>query len=260
MLEAMTSLMRDVGTALKGWASGGGVDGHWEGSQYHAKADRWAHEMICAGLAKLPDRFPVLSEEAESGEFDLARGPCWLIDPIDGTASYTEGFPGYVTQIALMENGRPVLAVVYAPATDEMFVAKRGAGAFKNGNRLPAKTSSHLTLIDNYPEPRGVAAAIYRDLAFAEYLESGSLGLKICRVAEGACDAFVKDIRVRDWDVAAPELILSEVIGRLTDRFGQRLTYTGNGAHEGLVAARDLLLGDRICAYLAKNSQTTKRD
>jgi 3'(2'), 5'-bisphosphate nucleotidase len=260
MLDALSGMMREVGASLRGWLSDGGAEGSWDGTQYHAKADEWAHQMICAGLSRLHTQYPVISEEDRGGPPDFREGRYWLIDPIDGTASYIAGFSGYVTQLALMDHGEPLIAVVYAPATDEMFVANRGSGAFMNGRRLPYKTTLGLTLIDNYPEPRGMAAGVYNDLSFKGYIESGSLGLKICRVAEGSADAFAKDVPVRDWDVAGPELILSEAGGRLTDLHGQSIKYTGRGTHQGLVASRDALLGRNISAYLVRNVLTAKLD
>ena len=67
-----------------------------------------------------------------------------------------------------------------------------------------------LVQTDNYPKAKGIAAEIACDLDIQGYLESGSIGLKICRVAEGKAHLFVKDIELYDWDVAAPHLILRE--------------------------------------------------
>ena len=96
------------------------------------------------------------------------------------------------------------------------FTAVKQNGAYKNGSRLPNVKSPSTTLIDNYPEPRGIAAKLFDKMALEQYVESGSLGLKICRIAEGSADIFVKDVLVKDWDLAAPELILHEAGGILT--------------------------------------------
>jgi 3'(2'), 5'-bisphosphate nucleotidase len=250
MLDQLSDLMCEVGASLRKWRTTGGSKGFWEGTQFHAKADLWAHEMIHAGLQKISNKYPVVSEEGWGMADRIEQEKYWLVDPIDGTASYMDGFSGYVTQVALMDNAQPVLAVVYAPASDELFVAEQGRGAFKNGNRIPQRTGQPLTLIDNYPEPRGVAADVYGRMPFKKYIESGSLGLKICRVADGTADAFVKDVVVRDWDVAAPQLILTEAGGLLTNCHGVPLDYVGSGSHDGLIATRDHVLASEILSHM----------
>src|SRR5207253_4609201 len=108
--------------------------------------------------------------------------------------------------------------------------------------RLPQPSSS-LTLIDNYPNPRGVAADLYGELSFKKYVESGSTGLKICRVADGTADALFKDCGLRDWDIAAPHLILQEAGGHGVDGLGNTIRYGAPRRQPGVIAARDRKLG-----------------
>lgn len=249
MLNQVCEILRDVGEILLDIKSKGGDKGYWEGTQFHARADEHAHNLICSRLVGLKEKYPIVSEES-GNEIIPSEPKFWLVDPIDGTASYAHGFSGYVTQIALMENFQPVLSAIYAPATEEMFSAKKGKGAFKNGIRLPSMQNASITLIDNYPEPRGVAKNIYDALELNSYMESGSLGLKICRVAEGAADIFVKDVVVRDWDLAAPELVLKEAGGTLTDQNNEFITYTGTSSQEGIMATRDLTLSKKLYSLI----------
>ena len=249
VMDSVVELVREVGRSLRSWRTSGGVEGAWDGTQFHAKADQWAHQLFNAGLAKLQTGLPVVSEEDLSPETNSGVGQYWLVDPIDGTASYAEGFAGYVTQVALMEQQRPVLAVVFAPHSQDLFVAVKGGGAYCNGTRLPLASSSSLTLIDNYPTPRGVAADLYNELSFRRYLECGSIGLKICRVAEGTADVLLKAVQVRDWDLAAPHLILQEAGGCLIDGAGEDITYGARRKHQGLVAARDGELAHRVASW-----------
>lgn len=250
--EAIVDLVQDVGASLLTWRATGGTDGVWVGSQFHAQADRWAHDRLCEGLAKIEPTLPIVSEEDPSVQAS-GRGRYWLIDPIDGTASYAGGFAGYVTQIALMKDDEPVLAAVYAPQSQDLFVAARGAGACHNGRCIDAssRSSDSLVLIDNEASPRGAAAQLYAEWQFTGYVESGSIGLKICRVAEGVADVFFKTVVVRDWDVGPPHLILREAGGRLVDELGRDLIYGGGSRrHEGLVAARDDDLARRVVSWL----------
>lgn len=269
MIDALLPLVREVGAALLRWRDSGGTAGHWEGTQFHAQADAWAHRSLCDGLARIAPDIPVVSEEAPEPETnsgsDVLPGPerYWIVDPIDGTASYAGGFPGFVTQLALIENGKPSLALAFAPAHAELFVAERGRGAFRNDVRLRTQASDSPVLVDNTPEPRGIAADLYRDLSFAGYLESGSIGLKICRVADGGADLFFKAVSARDWDLAAPQLILEEAGGCLFDADGQPIRYGRAGRrHAGIVAAANAALARRVVswheAYRANRTTCTK--
>ena len=148
-----------------------------------------------------------------------------------------------------MEQESPVLAVVFAPHYQDLFVAVKGDGAYRNGTRLPMASSSSLTLIDNYSTPRGVAADLYNELSFRRYVECGSIGLKICRVAEGTADVLLKPGQVRDWDLAAPHLILQEAGGCLLDGQGQDIKYGALRKHEGLIAAGEGAMARRVASW-----------
>lgn len=243
-------MLRGVGADLLLWRASGGADGAWEGHQFHARADLWAHDRILTGLAELQTGCPIVSEEDGADGKAAAGERYWLVDPIDGTASYAQGFAGFVTQVALMEHECPILAVVFAPQSNELFVAEQGRGAFRNGTRLRLpQASPSLTLVDNYPSPRGLAADLYGDLSFTKYVESGSTGLKICRVADGTADALFKDCGLRDWDIAPPHLILQEAGGHLADGLGNTIRYGAPRRQPGVIAASDPGLGDTIAAW-----------
>ena len=177
-------------------------------------------------LLRLAD-IPIVSEEDVASQSSDRPTEYWLVDPIDGTASFASGYDGFVCQAAWMRDGHPWLASVYVPALDRVYLAERGMGATMNGRPIAVRPVDmrQLTLVDNYPEPRGVAKRLFRDLHFSKYLESGSIGLKICLVADGAADVFVKDVTVKDWDIAAPHLVLQEAGGVLTQFTGQTFEY-----------------------------------
>jgi len=241
MIGALRDIAGEIGARLVQWREQGAMHGHWEGTQFKAEADTMAHRAWLEALAVLAPEIPVRSEEGEPPGAALCSGPYFLIDPIDGTASYAHGFPGYVTQVALMESGRPTLAVVHAPVFGQTWHSVRGEGAFLNDRLLVRNDGegARMLLIDNYPEPRGVAATLVRDLPASGYVESGSIGLKACRVADGSVDLFVKDVVVRDWDLAPCDLILHEAGCWISDGSGQALEYDSNPEIHGVIAARD---------------------
>jgi 3'-phosphoadenosine 5'-phosphosulfate (PAPS) 3'-phosphatase len=165
---------------------------------------------------------PIISEETykeiSAPKFDLY----WLIDPIDGTLSFLNGFDGYVTQAAIICEGKPIASVVYAPEFNDVYSAEFGKGAYKNEKLIKVSTNSQpQTIIDNYSEPNSFVKKIMKHFGITSYIESGSLGLKICRVAEGKADIFVKETRVHDWDIAPGALILEEAGGYIAKLTGE---------------------------------------
>lgn len=253
LLAFLRTTLEEVGQRLVEWRDTAPQAGRWEGTQLKAEADLRAHDLLAGRLAQAWAGIPVVSEEDVGGQAGDRPARYWLIDPIDGTASYCGGYPGFVTQAALMEGGRPVASTVHAPALGLTWAARMGGGASLNGSPLPRlipRAGGRLTLIDNYPEPRGIAGAVYEGLCFASYVESGSLGLKICRVADGTADLFVKDVTVRDWDLAPGDLILSEVGGVLVTLDGSPVTYSGEYDRPGLIASTPAL-ADRLIKWCA---------
>lgn len=212
--DKLQRIALDVGQLLLDIRSRGPVAGNWEGTQFKAAADIQSHQFWCRRLRLEFPTIPVVSEE-DSGSFTLFESPeYWLIDPIDGTASYAEGYSGFVTQAALVREGQLIYSVVFAPALDLCYVAGRGFGATLNGTAMVNLHPDRFdVLIDNYPVPQGVARQAYAMLNFNEYIECGSIGLKLCKVAQGAADLFVKSVPVKPWDLAPAHLVLREVRG-----------------------------------------------
>jgi 3'(2'), 5'-bisphosphate nucleotidase len=237
MISELSQAARRVGGSLAKWRAERKFTGTQQGTQFKAEVDQWAHELWITELQALAPGTPVVSEEDAASSKTDTRGKYWLIDPLDGTASFVGGFTGWVTQVAWMESHRPIAAVVYAPLSDEVFHASAAGGAFLNDRRLlldPARPIQ--SLVDNYREPRGIAAATMQQFGISRYLESGSIGLKICRIAAGHADVFVKDVEVKSWDVAPADLVLSEAGGTLTTLDGQPFDYRLHLNHAGLIA------------------------
>ncbi|MFE9245349.1 3'(2'),5'-bisphosphate nucleotidase CysQ [Nocardiopsis sp. NPDC006938] len=252
--QAVATAVVEVGGLLRDWRSDPAVrDGVWEGSQFKAEADARAHRALSERLTRIDPGVPVVSEE-DPGSLVRERPPrYWLIDPIDGTASYAHGFDGYVTQAALVVGERPEVAAVHAPERDTLYTAVRGQGARRDGRDLPRQPPAppgRGMLTDNTPEPSGVARRVYEHFGYGAYLESGSIALKLCRIAEGDAQLFVKDVPVRDWDVAAPGLVLAETGGLLTRLDGSGFTYRGSFEHTGLVGAADPSTGRSVARWL----------
>lgn len=245
--------VKRVGKAIIACRQEGKTSGIWVGDQFKAEADLIANNLLTKELQMITD-IPIISEENVNSHYEVRPATYWLIDPIDGTASYVQGFSGFVCQAALMQDGRPLLAAVYAPALDRLYMASLGNGAEVNGLPMYVKDINRdsLTIIDNYPEPRGIAKRIYNGLRCKHYLESGSIGLKICLVSDGVADLFVKDVIVRDWDLAAPHLIIEEAGGILTLLSGKNNVYHGSYEKQGIIATSSSDLLEDVINFLER--------
>ena len=253
MIDRVEAILLALGNELLRWRTSGAIDSRQEVTQIKSDADTRAHQFLVSALNDAWPDIPVISEEDKSNHGRVRPNLYWLIDPIDGTASYCGGYVGFVTQIALVRLGKPVLGVVTAPALGLTWRAEESGKALRNGSAIQVRRSgTGRTLIDNYPEPRGCALALYRDRGFSHYVESGSIGLKICRVADGTADLFVKDVTVRDWDVAPAHLILEAAGGCLSTFDGSPIVYAGKMEKAGLIAAGSDELRDEVLHWRAE--------
>lgn len=252
MLARLEAVVREAGTKLLAMRGSSATEGVWEGSQLKTIADNEMHRHLVSVLRGLGLEIPVISEEDAASQSGRRPARYWLIDPIDGTASFAGGFAGFVTQAALMEDGIPVLAAINAPVFGLTYCAQRGGGATLNGSKIRVDGDlQRKILIDNYPQPRGAAALLYESVGCTGYVESGSIALKICRIADGTADLFFKAVAVRDWDIAPAHLLLAEAGGCLRPLAGKEFLYDGDFEKNGLVAARTAALAqEAITAHL----------
>ncbi len=137
-------------------------------------------------------------------EARLAKRLVWIVDPIDGTRGYLAGREDWCVSVALVEHGQPVLAAVFAPASDEFFFAVRGRGAAYND--APAHASSGTALdFSRIAGPKPLVERLSpRSGEIALHPRIGSLALRLCRVAQGTLDAAFAGGQSRDWDLAPP--------------------------------------------------------
>lgn len=219
---------------------------------FKTEADHRAHRLFCEGLSNYFPSIPIISEESYPSSCIRPKN-YWLIDPIDGTSSWYHGFDGFVCQAAYFHESKPIFGVISAPALNTVWYGMDGYGSFKNGKKLPLLFSSpRKILIDNTPEPHGIIAALYPYLHATGYLESGSMGLKAVLVADGTADLFVKDVVVRDWDLAPAAVILKQVNGILLQVDGNDYPFFDSFEKKiGFVIARDENLSSEVISYFA---------
>jgi 3'(2'), 5'-bisphosphate nucleotidase len=251
MIDQFKEIITACGKILLRLSEDEKAKGLWQADQFKAEADEIAHNFLIKSF-KAQFNLPIVSEEDnEKNEFESQK--YIIIDPIDGTASFSHGFKGWVTQAALINDQKPVISVVFAPESNELFWAESGKGSFCNDRRLELKqTMGHQikSIIDNYPTPQGITKEVVDHFKIPQYVESGSLGLKICRVASGSAELFFKAMNPRDWDLAAPQLIIEEAGGVLRDAFGREIKYgSKDRSHRGLIASHNEQVMKRVSAW-----------
>jgi myo-inositol-1(or 4)-monophosphatase len=189
-----------------------------------------------------------LSEETAHDRSSRQARRLWIVDPIDGTRSYLAGRPDWAISAALVADGRPVLAGVFAPATDELFIAGAGAGATRNGVPIRASAGDRLAGAKVAGPKRLVQTLAAIESLIAVVPRIGSLALRFIRVAQGEIDVAFASGSSHDWDLAGADLLVHEAGGAMTTLVGRSLTYNEPElVHGALVAAG----ADRHAALIA---------
>lgn len=199
-------------------------------------ADRTASQIIVAELAAAFPEDGILSEEEKDViEIRLSKNRVWMIDPIDGTWGFINKDGDFGVQIGLVEGNAPVLGVVYLPLHDQLYYAVRGAGAFlrQGSEDAPQKLSVSskkdfremtLAVSRNHLSPK--MSQVSNNFAIGKTVHRGSVGLKVGLIAEQIADLYIHlSPRTKFWDTCAPQIILEEAGGKMTDLFGGQIVY-----------------------------------
>ena len=181
-----------------------------------------------------------LSEETEDDPQRLHADAVWIVDPIDGTRAYLDGREDWVVSVALAAAGRPRLAALYAPVTDEFFLAVAGEGATRNGVPIAGPARDRASTARSCSGPSASSAGSPSCIPSVVPLPRiGSLALRLARVAHGEVDIAVVSGNSHDWDLAAADLLVHEAGGALTDLDGERLVYNRPKPVHGLLVAAE---------------------
>ena len=237
------------------------------------QADHAANDVIVAGLEREFPADGLLSEETLDTVRRLSRARVWVIDPLDGTKGFIAGNGDFAVQIGLAEDGESVLGVVYQPVPDLLHYAARGTGAWverpdAEPERLRVSAETEFTRMRlaasrDHHSPR--MSAVMRALGLSEEVRRGSVGIKTGLIVERQCDLYVHlSPRTKHWDTCAPEAILREAGGRLTDLWGEPLQYNTEDVQNrnGLVASNGAahpLIIERLAPLLSDFGRTRVR-
>ena len=198
---------------------------------------------------QIAQRFPgdaVLGEEG-GGAVDAPR--LWIVDPVDGTANFARQIPHFCISLGLMVDGALQAGAIYAPITDELFIAQLGRGAWLNGERMRVSAVAELTAasveigwstripVQTYLDMAGKAAH-----AGCQVRRAGSGALGLAYVAAGRCEGYA-EAHINAWDVAAGLLLVTEAGGRVNNFWAPGGVENGNA-----VLATSALLADQLSA------------
>jgi 3'(2'), 5'-bisphosphate nucleotidase len=230
------------------------------------QADLIANEIIVQRLTREFPEDGILAEESVDTDRRLDKSRVWMIDPLDGTTGFIEGNGDFAVQIGLAENGDCVLGVVYQPLTGVLYRAVRGGGTWierREAEPERARVSDHLDLATmrlaasrSHRSPR--MDQVVQRFGVKQEVRRGSVGIKVGLIVEQQCDLYVHlSPRTKQWDTCAPEIILHEAGGKLTDLFGRPLRYnspevqnrngiiaTNGAAHQEVITALGPLLSE----------------
>jgi myo-inositol-1(or 4)-monophosphatase len=200
------------------------------------EADIAVNDLLLQRLRSSPED-GWLSEESENDPARLLARRIWVVDPIDGTRAFMAGREDWSISAALVEDGRPVAAAVYAPVTDELFVAVAGGGATRNGVAIRATAGSGIAGARISGPKRMLDRIASREPAVVVMPRVHSLALRIVRVAHSELDAALAGGNGADWDLAAADLLVHEAGGVMTALDGLPLIYNRPEPVHGVLLA-----------------------
>lgn len=200
--------------------------GHF--TNFATKADVESEQKIIEIIKKnFPDH-NIIAEE--SGSEDNGSQYCWAIDPIDGTIPFVDGIPVFGVSIGVLKHGKPFVGVINMVATNELYWAMEGKGAFLNGKKIEVRKEADLKQATIALDLGHTERLIKIEKLWKPIIEEvryvylfGSAVSVFCNVARGLMDGYI--IGANIWDIAAGVVIVKEAGGKITDMFGNEPKY-----------------------------------
>ena len=203
------------------------------------KADLASHKIITDSIKKITPDIPILSEE-EFIDWKIRKKwkKYWLIDPLDGTKEFIKKNDEFTVNIALIENNRPILGVIYTPALNELFYSIKNFGSYKiltkkklntlkEAKRISInkKKSNKIKIVGSRSHSNPIVDEwVNKNFNEFDILQKGS-SLKFCLIAEGSADIYPRFGPTSEWDIAAGHIILEEAGGKLKSIDNKEILY-----------------------------------
>ena len=233
LLLEVTALAREAGRAiLEVYASSFSVQEKEDRSPL-TEADLRSERLILAGLRRIAPEVPVLSEETGQVPWATRRNwsRLWVVDPLDGTKEFVQRNGEFTVNIALVDEHRPVLGIVHAPALERSYYACEGVGAFRSDAqaagvpiRVARRGEGPARVVGSRSHRGSSLDGFLVRVGAHEFVEVGS-SLKLCLVAEGLADVYPRMGPTREWDTAAGQCVLEQAGGQVLKLDGEPLAY-----------------------------------
>jgi len=180
-------------------------------------ADLASNQIIINALKKISD-FPIFTEESlVDYEIRKSWDKFWLVDPLDGTKDFIAKNGEFTINIALVENHKPILGVVYIPVSNDVYYAQKGKGAYKNGHKIYNNSDrKELIAADSNFYSTQEMADFFKLHNIKDIRKIGS-SIKICKLAEGIIDVYPRLNETKEWDTAATHIIANEAGCKIID-------------------------------------------
>ncbi len=230
MIDALDN-GKDLEVAIDVAKQGGQLAMSYFGRQYEirekspnnpvSEADIAVDSLIQRKLRGLYPNYGWLSEESQDDGSRFRSKRSWFVDPIDGTRAFIRGLPNFSVSISLIEEDKPILGVIFNPATEELFFALKGSGAFKDHNRINVSARSEIAGTELLGDPYQFQSNKWpSEWQQMNVTRKNSIAYRMALVAAGEYDGAIATMPKNDWDIAAGTIIIEEAGGIASDTAG----------------------------------------
>jgi 3'(2'), 5'-bisphosphate nucleotidase len=257
LLDPVADIARRAGEAILKVYNGPDFDVERKGDDSPlTAADLAAHRLIEAGLAALTPDIPVHSEESDGITWEMRRDwpRYWLVDPLDGTKEFIKRNGEFTVNIALIEQGVPVLGVVHVPVLGITYLGGEGLGAFRETEAgretIQVRRAVSVPVVMVASRSHGtdtigvLEEVINREIGPVELTSMGS-SLKLCLVAEGKADIYPRLAPTSEWDTAAADAVVRAAGGTVVNTAFEPLRYN----KEDILNPHFLVLGAGVDSW-----------
>lgn len=220
MIETVKEIAKNAGRLITSRYFLKGGDVRWKADKSPlTAADLASHEYLVKSLEQISP-YPVVSEEGTNIQNVPPGTDFWLVDPLDGSQGFIEGSGDFCINIALIQNGEPVLGVIYAPVHDELYFAQKGRGAGMEKGRvskvLPLSMKKDFIIVrSRHNDHKLVDEFALRNHVTANLVVGAAL--KFGKLASGLVTLYPRYSGSKEWDIAAGHIIVTESGGSMID-------------------------------------------
>jgi myo-inositol-1(or 4)-monophosphatase len=246
-LKLLEGAVREAGHIARKFYGGDYKQWNKEGGSPVTEADLAVNTHLHDVLTTARPSYGWLSEENTDDPSRLARREVFVIDPIDGTIAFLKNRPHFTICAAIVVEGRPCCGVVYNPISEELYSARLGAGAHRNGAAIHVGARDRLEGCALLGDRSQFTGPPWPPM---HVQNRNSVAYRVVLVADGSADASVSLTAKRDWDLAAADIILHEAGGLLTDISGGVLIYNRPVTKQSSLVAANPGLQSQVIALL----------